>query len=279
MDEMQLLEDAETRQESALQSFLTSVGEVARRFWSSIVDGLRLTEPSETVSKKDALRSNFRAVTQSRLSLRYQLTSSGYDDAVITLMDEMQDVTQLIESYYEPMNLSAQGGVYEQAARQAMTQTQAYLMETLPEVAFISPAEEILMDGIMHGSSQSEISKRLRMRLVEDGLPERLAHQQAEEMLWRYHRNYSTSLGKSLGLKHYYYDGVIASNTRRFCEQRARKAYTEKEIQSWAALDWQGKIPGTTKESIFWLAGGYRCKHVIRPITQKLYKQLSEIKE
>ena len=276
MEELELLEQAEQEQEQALKGFLGGLGAVAKTFWGKVIDLVDDLRTPDSITRAQARQRNWQAVTRYRLQLRPLLSFSGYDDSVNELMERMKQVTLNVEAYYEPLGLSTHGGQFERMARESMEMTRGQLVNVVPDVAFINPVEEALQNAVMRGSSLGDLRKELRQTLVESGLPTRYVHQQATDALWTYHRNYSSSVGDALGLTHYYYDGVIVSNTRSFCSERTGKAYGKKEIEEWALLDWQGKIPGTTKESIFWHCGGYNCKHVLRPITKNLYERIAK---
>jgi hypothetical protein len=62
--------------------------------------------------------------------------------------------------------------------------------------------------------------------------------------------------------------------TRPFCEERVGNFYHQKEIESWANIDWQGKRPGTTSSSIFIYCGGYNCRHSLIPVSETLVPKI-----
>lgn len=276
MEELELLEQAEEEQQEAIALFLGKIGLVSRGFWGKIIDSMDLVGPSETVTPQQARQQNIRNITRYRFGLRYALTEAGYDEAVTGLMDSMRRVTVLIETYYEPLGLTEQGNTFQQAARQSLETIRAALTDYVAEAAFVSPVDEILQRAVLSGGTTADLRRQLRQRLVDSELPTRYVQQQVHDPLWAYHRNYSYSVGEAIGLRHYYYDGVKVAHSREFCIQRKGKAYTKTEIEGWAKLDWQGKIPGTTKESIFWYCGGYNCIDMLRPITKRLYDKFNQ---
>jgi hypothetical protein len=72
---------------------------------------------------------------------------------------------------------------------------------------------------------------------------------------------------------YYRYIGGIIKTTREFCDDRNGYAYTKKEVQSWADDEWNGKIEDTDSTNIFYLCGGWNCRHQLIPITKTLYNK------
>lgn len=80
-------------------------------------------------------------------------------------------------------------------------------------------------------------------------------------------RTFTHSVSEALDAQWFKYSGGKREGTRPFCLSRFNQYFHKKEIESWAKLDWQGKIEGTDKRTIFDLAGGYNCKHSILPVS------------
>lgn len=80
-------------------------------------------------------------------------------------------------------------------------------------------------------------------------------------------RTFTHAISESLGAEWFKYSGGTREGTRPFCKSRFNQYFHKKEIESWASLDWQGKIEGTDKVTVFDFAGGYNCKHSILPVS------------
>lgn len=76
-------------------------------------------------------------------------------------------------------------------------------------------------------------------------------------------RQYTATIDQELGVEWYEYVGGIIKNTRDFCKERAGFIFHKSEIESWPALDWQGKIQGTTSQTIYTNLGGWNCIHFL----------------
>lgn len=269
MEELELLEAAETKQEKLLAGFFANIKKVARAFMDSIIDIMDDLEMKAGTRMQD-----WQTVTRYRLALRVMLSNSGYDVAVNDLLLGMKEVTISIESYYEPYGMSKYSEFFHTAGQQALERVKTQLIDVIPETAFIEPVSQALENAVMRGQSLPDLRRQMKEIVVDSELPANYVYNQAKQSLWMFHRNYSTSIGTALDLKHYYFDGVAILHSRPWCIKRKGKAFTKEEIEGWVNEDWQGKIPGTTKESIFWLVGGYNCIDVLRPITEQLYERL-----
>jgi hypothetical protein len=94
------------------------------------------------------------------------------------------------------------------------------------------------------------------------------------DALFDYHRSFQQAVVNDLKLTWYSYSGGVMDKTRPFCEERVGNFYHQKEIESWANTDWQGKRPGTTSSSIFIYCGGYNCRHSLIPVSETLVPKI-----
>jgi hypothetical protein len=96
----------------------------------------------------------------------------------------------------------------------------------------------------------------------------------ADDFVTIFKRTSTYVLGNEKGVKYYRYVGGTIDSSRCFCERRVNNIYDKKEIENWSKTDWDGKISGTNKVSIFSLCGGWSCRHSLVPISEK--RALSE---
>ncbi|ARK13058.1 hypothetical protein A6C57_23465 [Fibrella sp. ES10-3-2-2] len=97
-----------------------------------------------------------------------------------------------------------------------------------------------------------------------------------EETLLVYVRAWTDTAATGLKLTYWYFMGTQIATTRDFCRQRLGRTFPKAEVESWADLTWSGKMVGTTKETIFWYLGGYRCRHRLLPVTKRVYDFLND---
>ena len=135
--------------------------------------------------------------------------------------------------------------------------------EVIPEL------RNILKNSVIRGLTIDETLTAVS-ELVTSGLLPNAAKRITVDGLVTFSRNYINAMTKDFEAEWYFYEGPLRKTSREFCESRAGKYFTKKQVESWAKLDWQGKKPGTTKQTIFSLAGGYNCYHLILPVPTEL---------
>jgi hypothetical protein len=85
-------------------------------------------------------------------------------------------------------------------------------------------------------------------------------------------REYNQVVSDDLNLQFYTYVGTRIDTSRPFCDARAGRFFKKSEVENWANLgNWQGRMPGTTKTTIFSLAGGFNCRHELYGIVKSQY--------
>lgn len=82
-------------------------------------------------------------------------------------------------------------------------------------------------------------------------------------------RSYADAVSQDLGVEWYLYAGTEIATTRPFCQERVGKYYTRRMIETWADLDWAGKMKDNTNSAtIFQNLGGWNCRHVLVPVSR-----------
>lgn len=134
--------------------------------------------------------------------------------------------------------------------------------EVIPELG------NILRASVIQGQTIPQTMTAIK-ELIDSGLLPNAAKRITVDGLVTFSREYVGALTKDFDSEWYLYEGPLRSTSRSFCESRAGKYWRKKEVESWASLDWQGKKPGTTKQTIFSLAGGYNCYHILFPVPEE----------
>jgi hypothetical protein len=86
-----------------------------------------------------------------------------------------------------------------------------------------------------------------------------------------FQRSYLDAVSSDLNISYFLYSGTAIKTSRPFCKTRVGRIYKKSEIESWANQSWSGKMPNTTKQTIFNYAGGYRCRHKMWPASKEQY--------
>lgn len=92
----------------------------------------------------------------------------------------------------------------------------------------------------------------------------------ANDLVSIYERTATQVASEAVGAEFFKYQGRPIDTTRPFCRERSNRYFHKKEIESWADLDWQGKMPGTTSTTIFQYLAGFNCRHSLVPVRRDL---------
>lgn len=156
-------------------------------------------------------------------------------------------------------------------------------------------ALKVLAQGGMSGISQLRTTMdiavssgttipRLASQLRTFGVVSRHAKTFAVDLLTIIDRTYTTHIATQFGFEWFWYVGGIVKDSRCFCVDRHNKYYRKSEVEAWGENPslWEGsgstilggvckgggRNPLTNSQTIFTLAGGYNCRHVIVPVSQ-----------
>jgi len=125
--------------------------------------------------------------------------------------------------------------------------------------------------AVVGGYSPDQLLEELSLLIVGDdkkgGALSRHVGQVTTDAANQYVATYFEVISGDLGLEFYLYEGSKKDSTRHFCTERFGQYFHKKEIESWASLNWGGKIPSTNSSNIFVYRGGYNCRHQIIPVS------------
>jgi hypothetical protein len=100
---------------------------------------------------------------------------------------------------------------------------------------------------------------------------ERYVSQQTNDAIMIFSREYNATVGGDLGLQFLTYVGTRRKSSRQWCISRKGRYFKKSVVESWANEKWDGKMPGTTKTTIFSLAGGFGCIDEFYYVTKSQY--------
>jgi hypothetical protein len=143
---------------------------------------------------------------------------------------------------------------------------------------FGNAIQEVLKTNIAGTTRRADLRKTLAQFITgtPDQLPflQRYIKQTTNDSIMVFNREYMQTISDDLGIGFYRYQGTKIKESRPFCVARAGKVYTKEEVEKWASLsDWDGRMKGTTKTTIFSYCGGYNCRHTLMPISEQRYRK------
>lgn len=185
------------------------------------------------------------------------------------------------EYYYSILDTFKKKQTYEVITRQAIDNMLDGIKADNFKDAYEKPIRKILNDFVTRGGAINEMADLLREEVLgirnKDGnwakspLIERYytARRITRDSVFQTMREYTDVVNKDVGFEWFRYSHGTVKDSRDFCKKRQGKIYHKREIEEWAKLRWDGRIPSTDKENIFKLLGGYGCMHDTRPISER----------
>jgi hypothetical protein len=180
----------------------------------------------------------------------------------------IDDINDAYFAGFDKFNINRQ--FMKSLQKEAIKEIESTLLNEGLESQIKAPLSKILNQNVNSGGSFSgmldQVQSFIKGSPEVDGRLLRYSKQITKDVLFTYSRTYQQAISSDLGLEFYLYSGGIMDKTRHFCEEKAGKFFHQKEIESWASLDWSGKRPDTTESSIFVYGGGYGCLHSLIPV-------------
>jgi len=200
------------------------------------------------------------------------ILDSGYYDSVGHYLSNIDDVSTLNEAYFTALSQQFKPNklFIQDFQKQTVSNVETLLTDGL-QIQVREPLLDILNQNINTGGSFEGMLKQVQGYIKgTENLDGRLlsySKQITRDALFNYARSYQQSVVSDLGLEYYQYVGGVMDSSRPFCVERHEGFFHQKEVEQWAALEWQGKARGTTESSIFIFAGGYNCGHQILAVS------------
>lgn len=200
------------------------------------------------------------------------IKSSGYQSALENHLDIIPEIDSLNENYFESVSsaFKPNRAFIQSIQKQTIETVNSLILQDGLAAQVKLPLNQILQQNINTGGSFTGMLNQLRTFIQgNESLDGRLLSYSRgilRDALFQYSRSYQNSVTEDLGLVWYRYVGGIVDKSREFCRERNGGYFHQKEIESWADLEWQGKNNLTTKSSIFVLVGGWNCTHALVPV-------------
>jgi hypothetical protein len=218
-------------------------------------------------------KENLQIINKLNSRIQAIIADSGFYGGLSELLGEYNQSSTLINAYFglNFKDFNPANATYKQL-------TNFYIEKTANEIAdvlngdLVADVKKILRDSVENGVNSTRTKALLKEYLADNKKLVKYTKTIASDSLNQYAANYTLGIAEDLDLEHYYYKGTKIKTTRSFCNVRAGKYFTKKEIQDWGSLKWDGKNPATTKDNIFTLRGGYSCRHIFIPVSEEVYK-------
>jgi vacuolar-type H+-ATPase subunit H len=217
-------------------------------------------------------KENLQIINKLNSRIQAIIAESGYYTGVSELLAEYNQSSTLINAYFAInfKDFNPATATYKQL-------TNFFIEKTANEIAdivngdVVADIKKILRDSVENGVNSVRTKTLLKEYFADNQKLIKYTKTIATDSLNQYAANYTLGIAEDLDLQHYYYRGTKIATSRQFCNYRAGKYFTKKEIQDWANLNWAGKNPATNKDNIFTLRGGFSCRHQFIPVSEEVY--------
>jgi hypothetical protein len=215
---------------------------------------------------------NYAAVNGIMQEAERVMGSGKYLEALVFYRDKLEEQFQLIRDYFESIGeqlspedieaIEAQQNSLERSALESLTEINA---------SVYSPIQNALILAIAGAGTRSVLEDSFKEIVVGDSVRKgRLfvfANTLSDTLFTSITRSLVSTFSRVLGFTKFRYAGGLIKDSRDFCVARNGGVYNVDTIRSWADIGtWQGKIPNTTRTTIFFYLGGYRCRHWLIPV-------------
>lgn len=260
------------RLESVPNDFLTAMQRIQKNKFRDVIaliDVLDYSGGNLVVNEANLLR--IEGIVE---GLKDVLTGQEFESAVATLMDEFDQQAVLNFAYFEEIEPAfAIPEIATATVRQRQSATIADLLDSTNQY-LSNPTREALSSAIQSGASRQDLIDTLRIIVQGDSeIDGRLLRSTRLVVSDAFAINdaaVSELIAENLGLEWYLYTGGLIDTTRPFCKSRNGKYFHKTEVESWASLTWNGKMPNTDSSTIFLTRGGYNCQHSLLPVSESV---------
>lgn len=270
--ELELLEKIDTKLEEIVFRFIENYNlKVSKEIQDSILEFID-TLDTDLSMKERLVRS--KQINKFRAELEKVILAGALADGYNQLIAEYKELVGMANEYFSLLSISYDKLLYKEIYKDSIL----FLKESLTGAGInqfvVNPIVDKLYELNLKGIKKKDLKAFLKEFFDKNNITNRYIEQITTDSLYQMTSNYQLKIAEDLNIEYYYYAGTRMKTSRQFCISRYGKVYTKKEVQSWAELTWQGKVPGTDKSSIFYYRGGYNCRHTLRPISKTLYNKL-----
>jgi hypothetical protein len=218
-------------------------------------------------------------------ALRNQITEAvtlnrDYQLMLFDVSTSFIQVAEISRNYLTAAFVDLQNNpILGEALTQQATATTLELMTGAGvDANFTAQIQNIIKTWQTGKGNRASLNQLLRQAIKGDAKREarlsRYVKQVSNDSIEQFNRAYMETLTSDIDVDYWIYSGTTIKDSRPFCKARVGKAFTTKQVQSWASLTWDGKIPATNKATIKTYLGGYNCRHRLLPISKEAYEEI-----
>lgn len=278
---LELIQKKNQRLEDIPDAFQSAVEKLQRRIYNRIIEligQLDIKDGQIIMSERNLLR-----VQNINDELKQVLNNREYVEAVRKFTSEFKIQKDANDKYFKKAfgNDFKESALANQLVRNSQRNAFELLAGAAAEENFIAPIKIQLENAVASGSSLKDTITSIR-ETVEgseetDGRLLRYSKQISWDAFALADRAYTNAVAEDMDMEWFRYSGGIVKDSRCFCIERDMNYFHYKEIEVWGRMEdlgkcnigegWQGMMVGTNEATIFIVAGGYKCRHSIMPVS------------
>jgi hypothetical protein len=258
------------RLDSVPIAFADDITRVQRQALQAVLDALDLLDTEKgliVLSEANLLR-----IEQLTDLAREILTGPEYQASVKELMSEFDEQAALTFKYFDAVTDKLTVPEITQSILRERKRMAVESLLQLSDQRITLPMREIISNAVVGRAKRTDLLDAVRLLVVgdkdTDGRLLSASRQIVADSFASADAAVTNEVARQTGMEWYLYTGGLMDTTRPFCKARVGKFFHKSEVQSWAAQDWAGKIPGTDANNIFITRGGYNCQHALLPVSE-----------
>jgi len=232
-----------------------------------------------------ASKTNLELAYQINEKLKGVMASGEYGKALSEFAGQFDIQAESNLSYFtEAFNITAAPELAATLLSASKVNAVDLLINRAADSEFLYPLRDIIEQSVVNNAGYAETIKTLR-EFIEggenvDGRLLQYSRGIAHDTFAVADRSVISAYASEYGMEWFLYMGATMTTTRPFCSERIGGFYHQKEIEMWGEGkktlgmawpkdgEWGGMMDGTNSSTIFSVAGGYNCGHIISPVSE-----------
>lgn len=274
---IKILKQKEDLIDAVPRQFIRKLEQIQNQIYNDILAEIKGMD-TKKAGKLATNNFNIRIAASLRRDISKFLKKHGYYEAITDFGKQYGDLIKLSKEYFKAMDLDP---AFLDRDIETLSKIRADDLNFLAsrDRDVINTVYDEVLTSIYQKKDWRELADRLRNILtdtVENGKPlsgllKKYSQTYAFTGYAAFDRRIQRIKAEQYKIDKFLYSGSLIRDSREFCQQRAGKIFTRKEIDSWNKLDWQGKVRG---RDVWIYLGGWNCQHSLVPVTDKYAERL-----